>query len=238
MEEKIQKFKELVNESNNIVFFGGAGVSTESGIPDFRSKDGLYNQKYKYPPETILSHTFFMNNTEEFYKFYKEKMNSLKYEPNITHIRLTELENEGKLKAIITQNIDGLHQKASSKNVYELHGSVLRNYCMNCGAFYSAEDVFSSNNIPKCSCGGIIKPDVVLYEEGLDDETITNSIIAISKADLLIVAGTSLMVQPAASLINYFQGKNLVLINKDSTPYDYRANLVINESLGKVFSKI
>ena len=238
MEEKIQKFKELVNESNNIVFFGGAGVSTESGIPDFRSKDGLYNQKYKYPPETILSHTFFMNNTEEFYKFYKEKMNSLKYEPNITHIRLTELENEGKLKAIITQNIDGLHQKAGSKNVYELHGSVLRNYCMNCGAFYSAEDVFSSNNIPKCSCGGIIKPEVVLYEEGLDDETITNSIIAISKADLLIVAGTSLMVQPAASLINYFQGKNLVLINKDSTPYDYRANLVINESLGKVFSKI
>ena len=238
MDDKIQKFKELINESNNIVFFGGAGVSTESGIPDFRSKDGLYNQKYKFSPETILSHTFFMNNTDEFYKFYKEKMNSLKYEPNITHKKLVELENEGKLKAIITQNIDGLHQKAGSKNVYELHGSVLRNYCMMCNKFYGAEDIFNSKDIPKCSCGGIIKPDVVLYEEGLDDETITNSIIAISNADLLIVAGTSLMVQPAASLINYFRGKNLVLINKDSTPFDYKANLVINDSLGKVFSQI
>ena len=238
MDDKIQKFKELINESNNIVFFGGAGVSTESGIPDFRSKDGLYNQKYKFPPETILSHTFFMNNTDEFYKFYKEKMNSLKYEPNITHKKLAELENDGKLKAIITQNIDGLHQKAGSKNVYELHGSVLRNYCMMCNKFYGAEDIFNSKDIPKCSCGGIIKPDVVLYEEGLDDETITNSIIAISNADLLIVAGTSLMVQPAASLINYFRGKNLVLINKDSTPFDYKSNLVINDSLGKVFQEI
>jgi len=238
MEDKIQLFKDLVNESNNIVFFGGAGVSTESGIPDFRSKDGLYNQEYIYPPEEILSHTFFINNTDEFYKFYKAKMNSLKYEPNITHIKLAELENKGKLKAVITQNIDGLHQKAGSKTVYELHGSVLRNYCMNCKKFYDAEYVFNSSGIPKCICGGIIKPDVVLYEEGLDDNTVTNSILAIQNADMLIVAGTSLTVQPAASLINYFRGRNLVLINKDATQYDYKANLVINDSLGKVFSEI
>ena len=172
MEDKIQQFKQLVNKCDNIVFFGGAGVSTESGIPDFRSKDGLYNQQYKYPPETILSHTFFMNKTEEFFKFYKLKMNSLKYQPNITHIKLSELETRGKLKAVITQNIDGLHQKAGSKVVYELHGSVLRNYCMNCNKFYDAEYVFNSNGIPRCSCGGIIKPDVVLYAEGLDEETI------------------------------------------------------------------
>lgn len=238
MEDKIQQFKKLVEESNNIVFFGGAGVSTESGIPDFRSKDGLYNQQYKYPPEQILSHTFFMNNTEEFYKFYKDKMNSLKYEPNITHTKLAELESKGKLKAIVTQNIDGLHQSAGSKNVYELHGSVLRNYCMNCNKFYDAEYVFNSDGVPKCSCGGIIKPDVVLYEEGLDDSIITNSILAIQNADMLIVGGTSLMVQPAASLINYFRGNHLVLINKDATPYDKRAQLVINEGLGKVFDKI
>ena len=238
MEDKIEEFKQLVKESNNIVFFGGAGVSTESGIPDFRSKDGLYNQKYKYPPEAILSHTFFMNYTEEFYKFYKDKMNSLKYEPNITHIKLAELEKQGKLKAVITQNIDGLHQKAGSKTVYELHGSVLRNYCMNCNKFYDGEYVFTSNGIPKCTCGGIIKPDVVLYEEGLDDDTIRNSISAIRNADLLIVAGTSLTVHPAAGLINYFRGKSLVLINKDATQYDYVANLVINDSLGKVFSQI
>lgn len=238
MEDKIQQFKKLVEESNNIVFFGGAGVSTESGIPDFRSKDGLYNQQYKYPPEQILSHTFFMNNTEEFYKFYKDKMNSLKYEPNITHTKLAELESKGKLKAIVTQNIDGLHQSAGSKNVYELHGSVLRNYCMNCNKFYDAEYVFNSDGVPKCSCGGIIKPDVVLYEEGLDDSIITNSILAIQNADMLIVGGTSLMVQPAASLINYFRGNHLVLINKDATPYDKRAELVINEGLGKVFDKI
>ena len=238
MDDKIQKFKELVNESNNIVFFGGAGVSTESGIPDFRSKDGLYNQQYKYPPETILSHTFFMNYTDEFYKFYKAKMNCLKYEPNITHIKLAELENKGKLKAVVTQNIDGLHQKAGSKIVYELHGSVLRNYCMNCHKFYDAEYVFNSNGIPKCSCGGIVKPDVVLYEEGLNDDTLDNSIYAIANADMLIVAGTSLTVQPASSLINYFRGKNLVLINRDTTPYDYKSNLVINDGLGTVFKEI
>ena len=238
MNEKIEKFKTLVNESNNIVFFGGAGVSTESGIPDFRSKDGLYNQKYKYPPEEILSHTFFMNNTEEFFKFYKEKMNSLKYEPNVTHIKLAELEKEGKLKAVVTQNIDGLHQKAGSKNVYELHGSVLRNYCMKCHKFYDAEYVFNSSGVPKCSCGGIIKPDVVLYEEALDEETLEKSVYAIANADLLIVAGTSLTVYPASGLINYFRGKNLVLINRDTTPFDNRADLVINESLGKVFEEI
>ncbi len=238
MDEKIQQFKQLVNESENIVFFGGAGVSTESGIPDFRSKDGLYNQQYKYPPETILSHTFFMNKTDEFYKFYKSKMNSLKYKPNITHIKLAELESRGKLKAVITQNIDGLHQKAGSKIVYELHGSVLRNYCMKCHKFYDAEYVFKSNGIPKCSCGGVIKPDVVLYEEGLNEDTIRNSIYAIHNADLLIIAGTSLTVQPASGLINYFKGKNLVLINRDSTPYDYKADLVINDSLGMVFSKL
>lgn len=238
MEDKIKELKKLVDESNNIVFFGGAGVSTESGIPDFRSKDGLYNQKYKYSPEQILSHTFFMNNTEGFYKFYKEKMNSLKYEPNITHIKLAELESKNKLKAVITQNIDGLHQKAGSKKVYELHGSVLRNYCMDCNKFYGAEYIFESEEIPRCSCGGIIKPDVVLYEEGLNDETVRNSILAIQNADLLIIAGTSLTVQPASSLINYFRGSNLVLINRDKTPYDYVANLVINDSLGNVFSKI
>lgn len=236
--DKIEIFKKLVDESNNIVFFGGAGVSTESGIPDFRSKDGLYNQQYKYPPEQILSHTFFNNNTEEFYRFYKSKMNCLKYSPNITHHKLAELEDEGKLKAVITQNIDGLHQKAGSKTVYELHGSVLRNFCMECNKFYDAEYVFNSNGIPKCICGGIIKPDVVLYEEGLDDNTLMNSIIAIKNADMLIVGGTSLMVQPAASLINYFRGSNLVLINKDTTPYDNIANLVINEGLGKVFSNL
>ena len=238
MNEKIEKFKTLINESNNIVFFGGAGVSTESGIPDFRSKDGLYNQKYKYPPEEILSHTFFMNNTEEFFKFYKEKMNSLKYEPNVTHIKLAELEKEGKLKAVVTQNIDGLHQKAGSKNVYELHGSVLRNYCMKCHKFYDAEYVFNSSGVPKCSCGGIIKPDVVLYEESLNEETLEKSVYAIANADLLIVAGTSLTVYPASGLINYFRGKNLVLINRDTTPFDNRADLVINESLGKIFGKI
>ena len=238
MNEKIEKFKTLVNESNNIVFFGGAGVSTESGIPDFRSKDGLYNQKYKYPPEEILSHTFFINHTEEFFKFYKEKLNSLKYEPNVTHIKLAELEKEGKLKAVVTQNIDGVHQKAGSKNVYELHGSVLRNYCMKCHKFYDAEYVFNSSGIPKCSCGGIIKPDVVLYEESLDEETLEKSVYAIANADLLIVAGTSLTVYPASGLINYFRAKNLVLINRDTTPFDNRADLVINESLGKVFEEI
>ena len=238
MNDKIELLKKLIEESNNIVFFGGAGVSTESGIPDFRSKDGLYNQKYKYPPEKILSYTFFINNTDEFYEFYKSKMNSLNYEPNITHRKLTKLEQNGKLKAIVTQNIDGLHQKANSNNVLELHGSVLRNYCMKCNKFYGPEYIFNSTGVPKCECGGIIKPDVVLYEEGLDNNIMMKSINAIRNADLMIVAGTSLTVQPASGLINYFKGKNLVLINKDSTPYDKIANLVINSSLGTVFKQI
>ena len=234
----VDDLKKIIEESNNIVFFGGAGVSTESGIPDFRSKDGLYNQKYDYPPEEILSHTFFMHKTEEFYRFYKDKLNSLKYEPNITHIKLAELEKAGKLKAVVTQNIDGLHQKAGSKNVLELHGSVLRNYCTRCNKFYNAEYVFNSNGVPKCDCGGIIKPDVVLYEEGLDDTILRTSVISIQNADVLIVAGTSLTVQPASSLINYYTGNKLVLINKSSTSYDNRADLVINEPLGNVFSQI
>lgn len=238
MENKIQELKNLIEKSNNIVFFGGAGVSTESGIPDFRSKDGLYNQKYKYSPEEILSHTFFTNKTVEFYEFYREKLNSLKYQPNITHLKLTELEKQGKLKAIITQNIDGLHQKAGSKNVLELHGSVLRNYCMECNKFYDAEIIFNSTGIPRCDCGGIVKPDVVLYEESLNDDILENSVRAIQNADLMIVAGTSLTVYPASGLINYFRGQNLVLINRDVTPYDGRANLVINESLGKIFQKL
>lgn len=238
LDDKIQQFKQLVNQSDNIVFFGGAGVSTESGIPDFRGKDGLYNQKYDYPPEEILSHTFFKKHTEDFYKFYKDKMNSLNYEPNITHIKLAELESKGKLKAVITQNIDGLHQKAGSKNVLELHGSVLRNYCIKCNNFYNAEFVFGAQDIPKCECGGIIKPDVVLYEEELDNEIWMNSINSIQEADLLIVAGTSLTVYPASGLINYFRGRNLVLINRDSTAYDNKANLVINASLGEVFGNL
>lgn len=236
--DKIAEFKKLVEGSDNIVFFGGAGVSTESGIPDFRSKDGLYNQKYKYPPEEILSHTFFMENPKEFFEFYKAKMNSLKYEPNITHKKLAELEKQGKLKAVVTQNIDGLHQKAGSKNVLELHGSVMRNYCMDCGKSYDAEYVFNSDGIPRCSCGGIIKPDVVLYEEGLNDETLEKSVKAISECDMLIVGGTSLTVYPAAGLIRFYRGDKLVLINRDKTPYDNSANLVINEKLGDVFKAI
>ena len=238
MDSKIEELKEIIDNSNNIVFFGGAGVSTESGIPDFRSKDGLYNQIYKYPPEEILSHTFFLNSTEEFYKFYKDKMNSLKYMPNVTHKKLAKLEKEGKLKAVITQNIDGLHQKAGSKNVLELHGSVLRNYCMKCRKEYSAEDVFNSMGIPRCSCGGIIKPDVVLYEEKLNDNIVEQSIDYIRNADVLIIGGTSLTVYPANSLIYYFKGKKLVLINRDSTQMDSRADLVINDSLGHVFMNI
>ena len=236
--EKDEELKQIIKESNNIVFFGGAGVSTESGIPDFRSKDGLYNQQYKYPPEEILSHSFFMKNTEEFYKFYRAKMNPLKYMPNTCHLKLAELEKQGKLKAVITQNIDGLHQKAGSETVYELHGSVLRNYCMKCGKFYEAECIFNSTGVPKCECGGIIKPDVVLYEEGLDENTLEKSINAIRNADLMIVGGTSLTVYPASGLVNYFRGKNLVLINRDSTSYDRYANLVINDSLGKIFGEI
>lgn len=236
MDKKIEKFKEIINKSNNIVFFGGAGVSTESGIPDFRSKDGLYNQKYKFPPEEILSHHFFYENTEEFFKFYRDKMNSLKFSPNITHIKLADLEKEDKLKAIVTQNIDGLHQKAGSKTVFELHGSVMRNYCVKCHKFYDADFVFNSEGIPHCSCGGIIKPDVVLYEEPLDEETYINSVQAISDCDTLIIGGTSLTVYPASGLIRYFKGNNLILINKSTTSFDNVANLVINDSLGKVFS--
>ena len=246
LEEKIEKFKEIINESNNIVFFGGAGVSTESGIPDFRSKDGLYNQKYDFPPETMLSHSFFVTNTEDFYRFYIDKLNALEFEPNITHIKLAELEKAGKLKAVVTQNIDGLHQKAGSKIVYELHGSIYRYNCVNCKKFYGPEKIFDrslakdeKSYVPLCEeCGGVIKPDVVLYEEGLDDDTVTGAIDAIRNADTLIVAGTSLTVYPASGLIRYFKGKNLVLINRDKTPYDIMASLVINTSLGDVFSKI
>lgn len=238
--DNLDEFKKIVSESNNIVFFGGAGVSTESGIPDFRSKDGLYNQKYDYPPEMILSHTFFMNNTKEFYKFYRDKMNAIKYEPNITHKKLVELEEKGKLKAIVTQNIDGLHQKAGSKVVYELHGSIYRNYCMKCHKFFGPEKIFEETaEIPLCDvCGEVVKPDVVLYEEGLDDEVISGAINAISTCDTLIVAGTSLTVYPASGLIRYFNGKNLILINRDSTQYDYMAQIVIHDSLGKVFKEL
>ena len=234
----MENLKEIINKSKSVVFFGGAGVSTESGIPDFRSKDGLYNQKYKYPPEEILSHTFFMSNTDEFYKFYKDKMNSLKYKPNITHIKLAELEKIGKIKAIVTQNIDGLHQKAGSKKVLELHGSVHRNYCMKCGKFYDAEYVFNSESNPKCSCGGIIKPDVVLYEENLNEDILDEAIMQISNCDTLIVGGTSITVYPASGLIRFYKGNKLILINKDKTPYDKLANFVINDSLGNVFKNL
>ena len=238
MNEKVEELRKIIDESENIVFFGGAGVSTESGIHDFRGKDGLYNLKYKYPPEEILSHSFFINNTKEFFEFYRDKMNSLKYEPNITHIKLSELEKKGKLKAVITQNIDGLHQKAGSNVVYELHGSVLRNYCMKCKKAYDAKYVFNSKDIPFCDCGGIIKPDVVLYDEMLDDNIVSKSVDAIKRADVLIIGGTSLTVYPASSLIYYFKGKKLVLINRDSTQMDSMADLVINDSLGNVFKYI
>lgn len=232
------EFQNIISNSNNIVFFGGAGVSTESGIPDFRSVDGLYNLKYKYPPEKIISHSFYKNNTEEFYDFYKNKIIFLNAKPNMAHIKLAELEKTGKLKAIITQNIDGLHQMAGSKNVLELHGSVHRNYCVKCRKFYDVNYVVNEDTIPKCSCGGTIKPDVVLYEEGLDESIWQKAIKYIEEADVLIIGGTSLVVYPAASLINYYKGNKLILINKSSTSMDKRANLVINESIGKVFSEI
>lgn len=236
--DKIEKLKELITNANYIVFFGGAGVSTASGIKDFRSKDGLYNMKYDYPPETILSHTFFINKTDEFYKFYKDKLNCLDAKPNACHNYLTKLENDGKLKAIITQNIDGLHEKAKSKNIYELHGTIYKNYCMDCGKFFNANYVFESDGIPKCECGGIIKPDVVLYEEGLDDFTINESIKHLAKADLLIIAGTSLTVYPASGLINFYNGKDIVLINRDTTSFDNRASLLIQDDLNEVFKKL
>ncbi|MBQ7505269.1 MAG: NAD-dependent protein deacylase [Ruminococcus sp.] len=237
--DKITELQRIINESENIVFFGGAGVSTESGIPDFRSVDGLYNQKYDYPPEQILSHTFFVRNTEEFYRFYKDKMLALDILPNAAHKKLAELEKAGKLKAVVTQNIDGLHQKAGSKTVYELHGTVHQNYCTSCGRLFDAAFVKNSDGVPKCdSCGGLIKPYVVLYEEGLDDDTIRGAVNAIANADTLIVAGTSLTVYPAAGLIQYFRGDNLVLINRDPTPVDAKANLVFHDKVGEVLSKL
>ena len=239
MEEKIKVLKEWIDNSNNIVFFGGAGVSTESGIPDFRSVDGLYNQKYDYPPETILSHTFFWRKTDEFYRFYRDKMIIDNVKPNAAHLKLAEWEAQGKLKAVITQNIDGLHQLAGSKEVMELHGSVHRNYCDKCHAFYGIDAITGCDGVPKCpACGGVIKPDVVLYEEGLDNMTITKSIQYIANADVLIIGGTSLAVWPAAGLIDYYRGNKLVLINKSQTQRETRANLVIEGKIGEVFGTL
>ena len=236
--EKLELLKQWIAESKNIVFFGGAGVSTESGIPDFRSVDGLYSQQFDYPPETIISHSFYVRKPSYFFRFYREKMLPLGFEPNITHKVLAQWEAEGKLSAVVTQNIDGLHQKAGSKRVYELHGSVLRNYCTRCSKFHTAEFVKNAPDVPKCGCGGTVKPDVVLYEESLDRDTIEKSVAAICDADLLIVAGTSLTVYPAAGLIRYFRGNKLVLLNRDATPYDAQADLVIHDSLGNIFSQL
>ena len=239
MQQELETLKKWIDNSDNLVFFGGAGVSTESGIPDFRSVDGLYNQQYDYPPETILSHTFFRRNAEEFYRFYRAKMLALDAKPNAAHKKLAQWEQEGKLKAVVTQNIDGLHQAAGCKMVYELHGSVHRNYCQKCGAFYDARYMLESKGIPKCEkCGGIIKPDVVLYEEGLDDATMRGAIRAISQADVLIIGGTSLTVYPAAGLIDYYNGNKLVLINKSVTPMDSRADLLVQGPIGEIFSQL
>ena len=235
---KIKELQRMIDECDNIVFFGGAGVSTESNIPDFRSADGLYQEKYAYPPEQIVSHTFFVRKPEMFYQFYKDKMMFLDAKPNKAHLKLAELEAAGKLKAIVTQNIDGLHQLAGSKNVLELHGSIHRNYCQRCGQFYDAKYVKESEGIPKCSCGGTIKPDVVLYEEGLDQQIIRESIRAISEADMLIIGGTSLVVYPAAGFIDYFRGKYLVVMNKSATSRDAQADLCINEAIGEVLGSI
>lgn len=238
MDDKLNTLQKWIDESERIVFFGGAGVSTESGIPDFRSQDGLYNQKYDYPPETILSHSFFMRFPEEFYRFYRDKLIVTGVKPNAAHYYLAELEKQGKLTAVITQNIDGLHQAAGSKNVLELHGSLLRNYCMRCGKRYGAEAVQGASDVPRCSCGGIIRPDVVLYEEGLCEQTLSDSVHHIREADMLIVGGTSLVVYPAAGLINYFRGKRLVLVNKSATQYDEMAGLTLRDSIGTVFSRL
>ncbi len=235
---QIEQLRQWVNESDNIVFFGGAGVSTESGIPDFRSVDGLYNQQYDYPPETILSHTFYRRNTEEFYRFYRNKMLCLDAKPNAAHLKLAQWEQEEKLKAVVTQNIDGLHQAAGSKKVYELHGSVLRNFCESCHKFYDVNYIANSEGVPKCTCGGDIKPDVVLYEEGLDQSTLTGAIRAISEADVLIVGGTSLAVYPAAGLLDYYNGNKLVLVNKTPTARDGIADLVVQGSIGEIFSQL
>lgn len=236
--DSASQLKEMIEGSSNIVFFGGAGVSTESGIPDFRSTDGLYHQQYDYPPETILSHTFFMRDTEEFYRFYRNKMLVLDAQPNKAHLKLAQLEAEGRLKAVITQNIDGLHQKAGSREVLELHGSVHRNYCMKCHKFYDAEYMLESHGVPKCECGGTIKPDVVLYEEGLDNTTLSKAVRYISEADMLIIGGTSLVVYPAAGLVDYYQGDKLVVINKTVTPQDKYANLVVQGSIGEILGQI
>lgn len=238
MDAQLQKLQNWVRESGNIVFFGGAGVSTESGIPDFRSVDGLYNQQYRWPPETILSHTFFMAQTEEFYRFYRAKMLALDAQPNAAHRTLAAWERMGKCRAVVTQNIDGLHQKAGSEAVYELHGSVLRNYCMRCRKSFDVQDIAAGQGVPKCACGGTIKPDVVLYEESLDEYTIQHSVDAIANADMLIIGGTSLAVYPAASLINYYRGHKLVLVNKTPTPADKRADLVIHAPIGEVFAQL
>lgn len=237
-QEKLAQLQRWIDESSNIVFFGGAGVSTESGIPDFRSVDGLYNQSYRYPPETIISHSFFEADPLEFFRFYREKMLWPQAQPNPAHRKLAELERAGKLKAVVTQNIDGLHQAAGSKNVLELHGSVLRNYCMRCHKSYPMQAILDCDGVPKCSCGGIIKPDVVLYEESLDSATLNAALAAIQACDTLIIGGTSLAVYPAASLIHYYRGNRLVLINKSPTPYDSNADLLIAEPIGALFEQI
>lgn len=238
LKEKISRLQQWIDESERIVFFGGAGVSTESGVPDFRSVDGLYHQKYSEPPETILSHTYFQRKTEAFYKFYRDKLLPTGAKPNDAHKKLAELEQAGKLTAVVTQNIDGLHQAAGSKKVLELHGSVLRNYCQKCHQFYGVEAVAASQGVPRCSCGGIIKPDVVLYEEPLDDSVMYEAVNQIRRADMLIIGGTSLVVYPAAGLVNYYNGHRLVLINLQPTPYDRYADLTINAKIGEVFRQI
>ncbi len=236
--EAIEKLKEIMKDAKRAVFFGGAGVSTESGIPDFRSVDGLYNQKYDYPPETILSHTFYMRKPEEFFRFYRDKLICLDAKPNKAHLKLAQWEQEGKLKAVVTQNIDGLHQAAGSKKVLELHGSTLRNYCEKCGKFYDIHFIKDSEGVPTCSCGGRVKPDVVLYEEGLDNAVISEAVKCISEADVMIVGGTSLAVYPAAGLLDYYRGDKLVLVNKTATPKDGMADLVVQGSIGEIFSQI
>ena len=238
MDDKIAQLQKMVRESDNIVFFGGAGVSTESGIPDFRSVDGLYNQKWKYPPETILSHSFFERDPAEYYRFHREKLVIDGVKPNRAHLRLAELEAEGKLRAVITQNIDGLHQAAGSRNVLELHGSILRAYCSRCRRPYPAEEMNRGQGVPRCVCGGIIRPDIVFYEECLDDDVLSKAIHYIREADVLIVGGTSLAVYPAAGLINYYRGNHLVLVNRSATPYDSEANLIIHAKIGEVFSQV
>ena len=238
MDSRIETLKTWIEASDNIVFFGGAGVSTESGIPDFRSVDGLYHQQFEYPPETILSHTFFYQHPEYFYRFYRQKMLPLEAQPNAAHKKLAELEAAGKLRAVITQNIDGLHQKAGSRNVLELHGSIWRNYCTRCGKFYPPEFIRDCAGVPRCDCGGVVKPDVVLYEEGLSEDVLHRAVHAISRADVLIVGGTSLTVYPAAGLIRYYRGSKLVLINRDETPYDTAADLVLRDPIGQVFAQL